>query len=89
MTPARFGALWCVAAGLVCGVALIGVGHVRLGGLVLVGAISAAALFRMMLSRARAGGLVVRSRSADVLFLLVMAVAMFVIVITLDLRPRP
>lgn len=68
---------------------MIGLGHVRLGGLVLVGAIGAAAVFRLILSRARAGGLVVRSRSADVIFLLLMAVALFVIVVTLDLRPRP
>lgn len=88
MTSARFGALWLVAAGLISGLAMIGLGHVRWGGLVVAGAMFAAASFRLMLSPARAGGLVVRSRSADVMYLLGMAVALFVIVITLDLRPR-
>jgi hypothetical protein len=88
MTPARFGALWLVAAALVTGVAVIGFGHVRWGGFVVAGAMSAAVLFRLMLPPARAGGLVVRSRSADVMFLLGMAVALFVIVVTLDLQPR-
>jgi len=62
--------------------------HVRPGGLVVAGALVAAALLRLMLPRARAGGLVVRSRPADVVFLLGMGLALFVIVIALDLRPR-
>ena len=85
MTSARFGALWLVAAALISGVALIGFGHVRWGGLVIAGTLVAAALLRLMLPRARAGGLVVRSRTADVAFLLVMGLALFVIVITLNL----
>jgi hypothetical protein len=88
MTSARFGALWLVAVALISGVATIGFGHVRWGGFVIVGAVSAAAMFRLVLPPARAGGLVVRSRSADVMFLLGMAVALFVIVFTLDLQPR-
>ena len=88
MTSARFGALWLVAAALISGVALIGFGNVRWGGLVVAGTLLAAGLLRLMLPRARAGGLVVRSRTADVAFLLVMGLALFVIVITLDLRPR-
>jgi Protein of unknown function (DUF3017) len=88
VTSARFGALWLVVAGLVSGLAMIGLGNIRWGGLVVATAMFAAALFRLVLSPARAGGLVVRSRSADVMFLLGMAVALFVIVITLDLRPR-
>jgi len=88
MTSARFGALWLVAAVLLSGLAVIGFGHVRWGGFVVIGATFAAALFRLVLPPARAGGLVVRSRLADVLFLLGMAVALFVIVIALDLRPR-
>jgi hypothetical protein len=85
MTSARFGALWLVAAALICGVALIGLGNVRWGGFVVAGTLVAAALLRLMLPRARAGGLVVRSRSADVAFLLVMGLALLVIVFTLDL----
>jgi Protein of unknown function (DUF3017) len=88
MTSARFGALWLIAAVLVAGLAVIGFGQVRGGGLVVAGAIFAAALLRLLLPPARAGGLVVRSRPADVMFLLAMAVALFVIVIALDLRPR-
>jgi Protein of unknown function (DUF3017) len=88
MAPARFGALWLVAAALISGLALIGIGDVRWGGLVIAVTLVAAALLRLTLPRARAGGLVVRSRSADVAFLLAMGLALVVIVVTLDLRPR-
>ena len=71
--PARFGALWLVAAGLISGVAVIGFGNVRWGGLLVAGSLVGAALLRLMLPRARAGGLVVRSRTADVAFLLIWA----------------
>jgi Protein of unknown function (DUF3017) len=86
---ARFGALWLVAAALVCGLAVIGFGHVRWGGLLVGGAMFGAAVIRLVLPSSRAGGLVVRSRLADVLFMLGMAVALFVIVLALDLQPRP
>jgi len=85
---AHFGALWLVVVALISGLAVIGLGHVRLGGLIIAGAMFAAALIRLALPSSRAGGLVVRSRSVDVLFLLGMAVALFVIVIALDLAPR-
>ena len=88
MTSARFGALWLVAAGLISGLAVIAFGHVRGGGLILAGTVFGAALIRLALPSSRAGGLVVRSRLADVVFLLGMAAALFVIVIALDLRPR-
>jgi hypothetical protein len=89
MTSAPFGALWLVAAALISGMALIGLGYVRPGGFVVAGTLVAAALLRLMLPRARAGGLVVRSRLSDVLFLLGMGLALLVIVFALDLRPRP
>jgi len=85
---AHFGALWLVVVALIAGLAVIGLGHVRLGGLTMAGAMFGAALIRLALPSSRAGGLVVRSRSVDVLFLLGMAVALFVIVIALDLVPR-
>ena len=88
MSSARFGALWPFAAALISGLALIGFGHVRSGGFVVAGTLVAAALLRLILPRARAGGLVVRSRPADVLFLLGMGLALFVIVFALDLGPR-
>ncbi len=88
MTSARFGALWLVAAALIVGLAVIGFGQVRWGGFILAGTVFGAALIRLALPSSRAGGLVVRSRLADVLFLLGMAAALFVIVIALDLRPR-
>ncbi|HZY01505.1 MAG TPA: DUF3017 domain-containing protein [Dermatophilaceae bacterium] len=88
MTSARFGALWLVAAGLISGLAVIAFGHVRWGGLMVAGVMFGAALIRLALPSGRAGGLVVRSRLADVLFLLGMAAALFVIVIALDLNPR-
>jgi len=88
MTSARFGPLWLLAAAVISGLAVIGVGHVRSGGFVVAGALFAAALLRLILPPGRAGGLVVRSRLADVTFLLGMSVALFVIVVALDLRPR-
>ena len=88
MSAARFGALWLVAAALISGLAVIGFVNVRWGGFMVAGALVAAALLRLMLPRARAGGLVVRSRTADVAFLLVLGLALFVIVITVDLQPR-
>ena len=88
MTSARFGALWLVAAALISGLVVIGFGQVRWGGFILAGTVFGAALIRLALPSSRAGGLVVRSRLADVLFMLGMAVALFVIVIALDLRPR-
>jgi hypothetical protein len=87
MASARLGALWLVAAGLISGVAVIGLGEVRLGGLVLAGTLLAAGLLRLMLPRAQAGGLVVRSRTGDAAFLFAMGLALFVIVAALDLRP--
>ena len=88
MTSARFGALWLVAAALTTGLTVIVLGQVRWGGFIIAGAMFGAALIRLALPSSRAGGLVVRSRLADVLFLLGTAVALFVIVIALDLRPR-
>jgi hypothetical protein len=88
VTSARFGALWLVAAALVSGLVVIGFGQVRWGGFILAGTVFGAALIRLALPPLRAGGLVVRSRLSDVLFLLGMAAALFVIVIALDLRPR-
>ena len=88
MTSARFGALWLVAAALILGLAVIGFVNVRWGGFLVAGTLVAAALLRLMLPRAQAGGLVVRSRTADVAFLLLMGLALLVIVITVDLSPR-
>jgi len=89
VTTARFGALWLVAVALALGLVVIGIGDVRWGGLIIAVATFAAAGFRLVLPPGRAGGLVVRSRLADVLFLLGMAIALFVIVVALDLQPRP
>lgn len=88
MTSARFGALWLVAVALIAGLAVIGLGQVRWGGFIIAWAMFGAALIRLVLPASRAGGLVVRSRLADVLFLLGMAAMLFVVVIALDLTPR-
>jgi hypothetical protein len=88
MTSARFGALWLVAAALVTGLVVIGFGGVRLGGLILAGTLVVAALLRLTVPRRLAGGLVVRSRAADVVFLLSIGFGLLSIVIALDLRPR-
>ena len=88
MVTARFGALWLVALAMISGLVVIGLGSVRLGGFAISGALFAGALLRLVLPAGRAGGLVVRSRPTDVLILLGMAVAMFVIVFAVDLQPR-
>ena len=88
MTPARLGALWLVAAALIAGLAVMGFGYVRPGGFVVAGTLVAAALLRLTMPRGPAGGLVVRSRLADVVFLLGLGLGLFVIVSALDLRPR-
>jgi Protein of unknown function (DUF3017) len=88
MITARFGALWLVALGVISGLVVIGFGSVRWGGFVISGALLAGAVLRLVLPAARAGGLVVRSRPADVVMLLGMAVALFVIVVAVDLQPR-
>jgi hypothetical protein len=85
---ARFGALWLVALALVSGLVVVGFGSVRWGGFVISGALFAGALLRLVLPAGRAGGLVVRSRATDVVFLVGMAAAMFVIVVAVDLQPR-
>ena len=87
-TSARFGVLWLVALALMVGLALMGFGHVRPGGFVVAGTLVAAAMLRLTLPRGPAGGLVVRSRPADVVFLLGMGLGLFIIVSALDLRPR-
>jgi len=88
VTTARFGALWLVAVALMAGLALMGFGHVRPGGFVVAGTLVAAALLRLTLPRGPAGGLVVRSRPVDVVFLLGMGLGLFVIVSALDLQSR-
>ena len=88
MTSASLGALWLIAAALISGMTVVGLGHVRPGGFVVAGTLVVAALLRLTLPRARAGGLVVRSRLADALFLLGMGLALFFIGFALDLRPR-
>lgn len=88
MTSGHFGALWLVAAALLTGLAVIGLGQVRSGGLIIAGALVGAALLRLALPRGPAGGLVVRSRLADVVFLLGTGLGLFVIVLALDLGPR-
>jgi len=86
VTSARFGVLWLVAVALMAGVGLMGFGYVRPGGFVVAGTLVAAAALRLMLPRGPAGGLVVRSRLADVAFLLGLGLGLFVIVSALDLR---
>lgn len=88
MTAARFGVLWLVAAALVAGLVVVGFGDVRLGGLIVAGTMVAAALLRLTLPRRLAGALVVRSRAADVIFLLSIGLGLLSIVMALDLRPR-
>jgi len=57
----------CLLAGLV----IVLSGHVRLGGIALAASLVGAGVLRLVLPQARLGGLAVRSRSADVVALVI------------------
>lgn len=84
----RLGLWWVVAAGLAVGVAVVVTGHVLRGGFTMVLTLLVAGLLRLFLPADRVGALAVRSRTYDVVVLLVLAAAMAVILSSLDLRPR-
>jgi hypothetical protein len=72
---------------LLVGLALFAVERVLLGGLVLAAGMGLAALLRLVLPASASGGLVVRSRTVDVLTMAALSGALFVITAVLDLRP--
>lgn len=83
----RLDAWWVVAVVLALALA-VATGRLLWGGVLLSAALGLGALLRLLLPSERAGGLVVRSRALDVGVMLVLAAALLVSALTLDLRPR-
>lgn len=86
-TTRRLGAWWLVWASVVISLALA-VDRLLWGSVLLASSIALGAGLRLVLSEERAGGLVVRSRALDVTLMLVLAAALLVSGLTLDLSPR-
>ena len=89
MRAPRLGAWWVVAVGLLVGLVLVFLGHVRPGGYVASAALILGGLLRLVLPSARAASLTVRSRAVDALMLFGLGAALLVLVAVVDLRPRP
>ena len=87
MTAPKLGWWWAAPPVLLMGLALFAVERVLLGGLVLAAGMGLAALLRLVLPASASGGLVVRSRTVDVLTMAALSGALFVITAVLDLRP--
>lgn len=79
------GLWWVLPVGLTIAMIVLFQGAVRPAGYTLAGTLVVAAVLRLVLPRASVGGLLVRSRSWDVLTLVVFAVAVTVISATLVL----
>jgi Protein of unknown function (DUF3017) len=88
VTAPRLGWWWAIAPLLLLGLGVFALGEVRAGGFLVAAAVALAALLRLVLPTARAGGLAVRSRTVDVLTLTALAVALAVVTGVLDLTPR-
>lgn len=85
---AVLGAWWPVGVLTAVGVLAIGVGQIRLGGQIISGALVVGAVVRLLAQPARrAGGLVVRSRSLDVVVLLALAIGVLIASATVNLDP--
>jgi DUF3017 family protein len=87
VTAPKLGWWWAAPPVLLVGLALFAVERVLLGGLVLAAGMGLAALLRLVLPASASGGLVVRSRTVDVLTMAALSGALFVITAVLDLRP--
>ncbi|HET7305063.1 MAG TPA: DUF3017 domain-containing protein [Segeticoccus sp.] len=86
--PSPLGLWWVLGAGIVTGLVVVGAGGLRLGGYVMAAAFALAGVLRLVLPRSVVGALVVRSRGYDVVALWGVAIALAVVVTTVDLGPR-
>ncbi|HEY7717151.1 MAG TPA: DUF3017 domain-containing protein [Pedococcus sp.] len=87
MSAPRLRWWWAPVPVLLAGLALLAVDRVRLGGYVLAAALALGALLRLVLPASASGGLVVRSRTVDVVTMALLAGALFLVTAVLDLRP--
>ena len=88
MSDRPLGIWWVLAAGLVVGLILVWDDHLRRGGYAMAASLVLAAVLRLVLPKAAAGSLVVRSRVADVVVMLALAAVLASVVSVLDMRPR-
>lgn len=88
MTAPKLGWWWVATPVLLLGLLAYAADRVLLAGYLLAAGAGLAALLRLVLPTARAGGLAVRSRFVDVAVLAGFAVALAVITSVLDLTPR-
>ena len=88
MTAPKLGWWWVATPVLALGLVAYAADRVQLAGYLLAAGAGLAALIRLVLPTARAGGLAVRSRFTDVVLLAGFAVAIAVVTSVLDLRPR-
>ncbi len=88
MSDRPLGVWWILAAGLILGLVLVADDHLRRGGYVMAGALVLAAVLRLVLPKAAAGSLAVRSRGTDVVVMLALAAVLATVVSVLDMRPR-
>ena len=91
MSPPRASSLrlwWLLGVGFVVGLVVIASGALRLGGYVVAGSFALAGVLRLVLPRSVVGALVVRSRLHDVVALWGIALALVVVVASVDLSPR-
>ena len=79
------GLWWLLPVGLTAAVWVLVQGEVRVFGYLLGLTLAAAAVLRLVLPRDTVGGLMVRSRTADVVTLLALAVAVVVLSATLNI----
>ncbi len=80
------GLWWVLPPGLAAALWLLVDGQIRVGGYVIAGTLAVAAVLRMLLPRDLVGGLLVRSRTVDVLILAALSLAMVVLSATLVIR---
>ena len=82
-----FGPWLLLAAGVVASVAAVTSGQLRLGGYLLAGTLAVTALMRLMLPSAVVGAIAVRSRTVDVIGLLLAAGGAAALTAVLKLTP--
>jgi hypothetical protein len=84
----RLGLWWVVAGVAATGLGFVLAGRTLVGSYVTVTALLAGAMARLVLPARRVGGLAVRSRTVDVVSLILLATALFTAVTLVDLSRR-
>lgn len=88
MTSTRLSLWWLVAIGFVAGLVVLTAGQVRYGGFVCAASLVTGGLLRLVLPGTKVGGLAVRRRGYDGIYLIGLGVALGIVVAVVDLAPR-